>query len=83
MLPVTVLTGTPFELLDFQDCHLCELNNAAPRTTFGSFVASVSDPDSESGSRMAKMTHKKILKVKKFHVSKCSMFSFESGRLLL
>ncbi len=36
------------------------------------------DPDSESGSgsRSAKMTHKKRKKVKK-HVSKCWMFSFE------
>jgi hypothetical protein len=38
------------------------------------------DPYSESGSgsRRAKMTHKSRKKVKKFHVLKCWMFSFES-----
>jgi hypothetical protein len=34
------------------------------------------DPDSESGSRRAKMTHKNR-KNKKFYVLKCWMFSFE------
>ncbi len=41
---LSVLTGTPFEPLDFQYFHLCELDNTR-RTTFGSFAASVSDPD--------------------------------------
>jgi hypothetical protein len=38
------------------------------------------DPYSESGSgsRRAKMTHKRRKKVKKFHVLKCRTFSFES-----
>jgi hypothetical protein len=35
-----------------------------------------------SGSRRAKMTHKSR-KIKKFHVLKCLMFSFEGWRLLL
>ncbi len=37
------------------------------------------DPDSESGSgsRRVKMTHKIRKKIKKFHVLKCWMFSFE------
>jgi hypothetical protein len=37
------------------------------------------DPDSESGSesRRAKMTHKNIKKVKKCHVLKCWIISFE------
>jgi hypothetical protein len=45
------------------------------------------DPDphleSGSGSRRAKMTHKGRKIIKKFHVLKCWMFSFESLRLLL
>ncbi len=41
------------------------------------------DPYSGSGSRMAKITHKSRKKIKKFHVLKCWMFSFESWRLLL
>jgi hypothetical protein len=38
------------------------------------------DPDPESGSRSrrAKMTHKSRKKLKKFHVFKCWMASFES-----
>jgi hypothetical protein len=44
---------------------------------------SVLDPDSGFGYRKEKMTHKNRKKVKKFHVLKCWMFSFEGGRLLL
>jgi hypothetical protein len=40
-------------------------------------------PDSESGSRWAKITHKIRKKLRNFDVLKCWMFSFESGRLLL
>jgi hypothetical protein len=36
------------------------------------------DPDSESGSRRAKMTHKSRKKFVKVHVLKCWMASFES-----
>ncbi len=36
------------------------------------------DPDSESGSRRAKMTHKSRQKFVKVHVLKCWMASFES-----
>jgi hypothetical protein len=36
------------------------------------------DPDSESGSRRAKMTHKSRKKLVKVHVLKCWMASFES-----
>jgi hypothetical protein len=36
------------------------------------------DPDSESGSRRAKLTHKSRKKFVKVHVLKCSMASFES-----
>ncbi len=43
---------------------------------FGSGFKQVSG--SGSGSRRAKMTHKKVEKIKKFHVLKCWMFSFES-----
>jgi hypothetical protein len=38
---------------------------------------------SGSGSRRAKMTHRKIEKVLKFHFWKCWMFSLEGWRLLL
>jgi hypothetical protein len=36
------------------------------------------DPDSESGSRRAKITHKSRKKIVKVHVLKCWMASFES-----
>jgi hypothetical protein len=62
------------------------------RNSYGQCSGSVLDPDSirsvhpdpgsESGSRRTKMTHKNI-KVKKIHVFKCWMFSFEGWRLLL
>jgi hypothetical protein len=41
------------------------------------------DPDSESGSRRAKITHKNRIMLRKFHVLKCWMFSFDGRRLLL
>jgi hypothetical protein len=41
-------------------------------------VSRVADPDSGSGSRRAKMTHKSRKKFVKVHVLKCSMASFES-----
>jgi hypothetical protein len=62
---------------------------------FGSGSGSVLDPDSirsvdpdpylefGSGSRKAKMEHKSRKKLKKFHVLKFWMFSFESRRRLL
>jgi hypothetical protein len=47
-----------------------------PRASDPDSMGSV-DPKSGSGSRIAKMTNKNRKKVKKFHVLKSRMFSFE------
>jgi hypothetical protein len=62
-----------------------------PKGNSGFSSVSYTDPDwilnqvigSGYGSRRAKITHKIRKKVKKFHVLKCWMFSFDVLRLLL